>query len=244
MRAGLIALAFLTRLPLRTGAVEPAELGRAAGFFPLVGLLLGALLAAAQLGLARVLPPQLAALLLVTAWALLSGGLHLDGVADLFDALGGGRGDRERMLALMRDSRIGAHGASALVLLLLGKVLALAELLHGGGLWPLLLAPVVARFAVVPPLALMRYAREEGLGKAFHQHIRRRDLAFAAACLVASVAAAGAPALAPALLALALAFVLAALVARKLGGLTGDVCGAVIELSELAFLLACNATAW
>ena len=92
----------------------------------------------------------------------MTGGLHLDGVADVFDGLGGGHGDRERILRIMRDSRIGAHGATALVLVLAVKVAALAELLGRGALWPLVVAPAVARFAVVPLIVLLPYARRGG----------------------------------------------------------------------------------
>jgi adenosylcobinamide-GDP ribazoletransferase len=241
MRAFLVALAFLTRLPVRVGAAEPAEVGRSVAFFPLVGGVLGALLAGAQLGLGAVLPPSLLALVLVALWAALTGGLHLDGVADLFDGLGGGRGDPERILALMRDSRIGAHGATALVLVLLGKVLALGELLQHGMAWPLLGAPVVARFAVVPMLAFSRYARDEGLGKAFHEHARKRELVLATMLALACIAALGPRAVLPALVALSIAFGLGSAVSRKLSGLTGDAYGAAIELAELGFLLACAA---
>jgi adenosylcobinamide-GDP ribazoletransferase len=238
MRALLAAVAFLTRLPVPARAVEPHELGRALGFFPLVGGLLGALLGAALFGLSRVLAPELCALLAVALWALLTGGLHLDGLADLFDALGGGRGDRERMLEIMRDSRIGAHGAVALVLVLCGKVLAVAELPGRTAVATLLVAPAVARFGAVLLLALFPYARGEGLGRAFRDHGKARDLAAAALLMLGSAAILGRRALVPGLAALLVALALGGLMRRKLGGLTGDVYGAAIELSELAFLLA------
>src|ERR1041385_1416192 len=102
MRALLVALAFLTRLPVRVGDVSERELGRSAAWFPLVGALIGALLAVCQLGVGLVLSSQPTALIVIALWALVTGGLHLDGLADLFDGLGGGRGQRERILEIMR----------------------------------------------------------------------------------------------------------------------------------------------
>jgi adenosylcobinamide-GDP ribazoletransferase len=238
MRAFRVALAFLTRLPLSAGEVQPSEMARALAFFPAVGLLIGALLAAAQLALGRRLPAELSALALVATWALLTGALHLDGVADLFDGLGGGRGDPARALAIMRDSRIGAHGAVALVLALSAKVSATATLVTHGAVWPLLAAPIAARWAVVPIVAWVRYARAEGLGRAMTDHARAADIVWASLLAIACLAALGLRVLYPTLTALACAAVLAASVRAKLGGLTGDVYGAVIELAELGFLVA------
>src|SRR5581483_615259 len=123
LRPALAAFTFLTRLPLRTGVAAggagvdmAADLGRSLPYFPVVGAVLGGALVGAGRLLEGRLPAGLTAVLLVALLALLTGGLHLDGLADLFDALGGGRGDRARMLDIMRDSRIGAHGAVALCL--------------------------------------------------------------------------------------------------------------------------------
>src|SRR5687768_16835130 len=121
-----LALGFLTRLPVGAAVVDEASFGRALGWFPLVGAGLGALLLVGAWVLEPVLAPSLCAAALVAFWAYATGGLHLDGVADVFDAFSGGRGDRERTLEIMRDSRIGAHGAVALVLVLLTKFVAVA----------------------------------------------------------------------------------------------------------------------
>jgi adenosylcobinamide-GDP ribazoletransferase len=238
MRALRVALAFLTRLPVSASDVQPSELARSLAFFPAVGLLLGALLAAAQLALGQRLPAELSALSLVALWALLTGALHLDGLADLFDGLGGGRGDPARALAIMRDSRIGAHGAVALVLVLSAKTTATAELVRHACAWPLLAAPIAARWAVVPLIAGVRYAREEGLGRAMTEHARTSDVVWASLLALACLAALGLRALYPTLAALACAGALAGSMRWRLGGLTGDVYGAAIELAELGFLVA------
>jgi cobalamin 5'-phosphate synthase/cobalamin synthase len=237
MAALRFAISFLTCLPwfgAARGAVEPA---RALGWFPAVGLALGC----AQFGLALLLRGWMSdttlSVLLVAALAALTGGLHLDGVADVFDALGGARGDKDRALAIMRDSRIGAHGATALCLVLLGKVTALADVLARGGLRDVWLAPAVARFCVVALVLLFPYARAEGLGASFHNGARCGDLVLAALLLTAGVLLIDPRALGAALAAFVAAFALATHARKRFGGLTGDVYGAAIELAELTFLL-------
>src|SRR5690606_38917534 len=119
-----LALSFLTRLPLARIAGDEVDVGRAVAVFPPVGVALGTIVAGVAWLLADRLPASVLAVLLVALIAALTGGLHLDGLADTFDALGAS-GDAERRLAVLRDSRIGAHGASALLLLVLAKVAAL-----------------------------------------------------------------------------------------------------------------------
>ncbi len=232
-----LAFRFLTRLPFPGPPLTPKDLGGALAFFPIPGAALGLLLlGAAKLMEAR-LAPAVAAPLLVGALAWLTGGLHLDGAADTVDGLAGGRGDRGRTLAIMRDSRIGAYGAAALALLLIGKSAAVAELLARGEPWALVGAPALARFAAVPLVVLFPYAREEGLGRAFREGGGALELGVAAAFAVAILMSLGARAAAPAALALAGALGLALFVRKRLGGLTGDVYGAAVELAELAFLV-------
>jgi adenosylcobinamide-GDP ribazoletransferase len=238
------ALTFLTRLPVpparggRDADGAPGDLGRSVVWFPVVGALLGAILFGAARALGGHLAPGLLAVVLVAAHALVTGGLHLDGLADTFDAWGGGRGDRARMLDIMRDSRIGAHGAAALALLLIAKVLAILDLLSRGTLWPLFAAPIVARWAVVPLIVLFPYARPSGLGSLFHQQRRLMDLVIATALIVPAAYLLGAPAARAAAAALVSALVLALALDRRLGGLTGDVYGAAIEIAELVFWVA------
>lgn len=244
LRPLAVAFGFLTRVPVSAGAVEPRDLGRALTWFPAVGAALGAVLVAAA-HLTRGLSTGVAAVVIVALHAALTGGLHLDGVADVFDALGGGRGQRDRMLAILRDSRIGAHGAAALVLVILAKVLAVAALVdhhagrHAG--WALYAAPAAARWAVVPLVVGFPYARPEGLGKPFHGHAGVAQLAGATAVAAVALGWLGGCAIAPALAALLAALAIATWLHRHLGGLTGDVYGAAIEAAELAFLVVAGA---
>jgi adenosylcobinamide-GDP ribazoletransferase len=234
-QAFLCALGFLTRLPAPHGTLSEADVARSAGFFPWVGGLIALLLAGAAWMLGP-LGPRVAALALVAVWALLSGALHLDGLADTFDGLGGGRGERARTLEIMRDSRIGAHGATALVLVLGLKWAALERVLELGlGAW--LAAPVVARLVATVLLASFPYARHQGLGSAFSGRVGLREVAVGCLALLPLAWLFRLGFALPALLGAAVALVLALRMHRLLGGLTGDVHGAAIELCETALLV-------
>ena len=242
LRHAAAAFQFLTRLPVPGPPLDGKELGRALAWFPLPGLALGALAA----GLAWLAGPHLApgvlAVLVVALLAAVTGGLHLDGLADVADGLGGGHGDRERSLAIMRDSRIGAFGAAALVLALLLKVAAvLALLAHGPAAWALLSAPMLARLLAVPLVVFFPYARPEGLGRPFHDGGGVRELVVALALTALVLPWFGVRVLLPSAAAVATAAAVAFWVRRRLGGLTGDVYGAAVELAEVAFLVAASA---
>jgi adenosylcobinamide-GDP ribazoletransferase len=238
LRAPAAALSFLTCVPLGGAAVDGRDLARSVAWFPAVGALLGALLAGVATLLHDRLAPELSAVLLLALLAVITGGLHLDGLSDVFDGLAAGRGDRARTLAIMRDPRIGACGAAALFLHLSAKLLAVAALLRSDSLWPLIAAPAIARGCVVLLIVAFPYAREQGLGRPFADHAGGKELALAAALSLLLLAALGRAALVPAAFSLACALCCGALLNRRFGGLTGDAYGAALELSELAFLIA------
>ena len=236
MRGLLTAFAFLTRLPLRAGAASDGELGRSVAFFPLVGLALGLVLTGLATMLSAIWPPALVAVLLAALLALMTGALHLDGLADLFDGVAGGGGDRERTLSIMRDSRIGAAGAVALVLVLAAKIVALTALVGARDFLAVLAFPMIGRATVAAQIVLFPYARPEGLGRAFKGEARARELVIATGVTVAILGA-----LRPALLgqagaALGASLAIAAWMRARLGGLTGDVYGATIEIAETVAL--------
>jgi adenosylcobinamide-GDP ribazoletransferase len=240
VKALVAAFAFLTRLPVWRGPLRDVDLGRSVGFFPLVGLVLGFMLAGLAAALAGGMAPWLAAVLLAVLLAALTGGLHLDGFADVFDALGGGRGDRARMLEIMRDSRIGAHGAAALTLLLIAKVAALAQIAERRDLLALLAFGTIARWLAALLVVLFPYVRAEGLGRAFNGEAGRTQVAIATGIAVVVVAMLGTSLILPALGATAAVLAFAFWLHRRLGGLTGDVYGAAIELGEVVMLVLCS----
>lgn len=238
MKAFLLALQFLTCFPLSLrSAPSPADWGKSALAYPVIGLLIGLLLAGLQ-QLVGHADPLLQAALLTATWALITGGLHLDGLADSADAWVGGHGDRKRTLAIMKDPRSGPAAISTLVLTLLLKFSALAVLTKADT-WPaLLLVPVLGRAAIVALLLSTPYVRPGGMGSAITAHLPR-----AAAVLVMLMVAAGglfagkAGALAL-VVAVAAWLVLRWMMLRRLGGMTGDTLGAAVELTEVAVLIA------
>lgn len=233
-----IALQFLSSLPIRLpGMPEPQQLGRSLLFYPLVGLLFGVILWVFNLVLAGA-PLLLHAALLLTVWVLLSGALHLDGLADSADAWLGGFGDRERTLTIMKDPRSGPIAVVTLVLVLLLKFCALLALVEQGHAVMLIIVPLLGRAALLGLFLTTPYVRAGGLGQALADHLPRRAGwwvlgASALACLlIAGVKA---------IVALVVAFVgfvwLRQVMMRRLGGTTGDTAGALLELLEMAVLV-------
>lgn len=254
-RATLVALQFLTRLPVR---IEPPPSAREAGLslacYPVVGLALGAILWGAVLAVSR-LPAFLGAAIVLTVWVLITGALHLDGLADMADAWVGGHGDRERMLEIMKDPRSGPVAVAVVSCLLLLKVAALTALtghLHGAtaASWRdprvaagCILPPLLARAAIPLLFAHTPYVRPWGIAQELTTYqSRRAGVAVAAITLLGTLAACrivGAVALGAAVIAYGI--VRAGLI-RRLGGFTGDGAGALIEVIEAGCLVAIAAT--
>ncbi|HUB33179.1 MAG TPA: adenosylcobinamide-GDP ribazoletransferase [Bryobacteraceae bacterium] len=244
MRLMLAAIAFLTRLPAAGHApLDAKTVARSARFFPLAGALLGAIYAAVFLGLTRIFPPLLTAVLLLVVDALLTGAMHFDGLADTADGFGGGRTPAD-VLRIMRDPEVGSYGAVSVVLLAALKIAALVALIEGHRALPaLFLAPVLGRWAAVLLGATQPYARPvagdaPSTAGAPTRHMGKTELAIAtllAAAFASGIArwlggiAAGAVA--------AVSFCWAAYCRHRIGGVTGDTLGAAIELAECAVLL-------
>jgi adenosylcobinamide-GDP ribazoletransferase len=238
MQPFLIALQFLTSLPVRlNGMPEPQAVGRSLLYYPLVGLLLGAILLLVSAVLGDVALPLQAALLLAI-WVALTGALHLDGLADSADAWLGGFGDRERTLAIMKDPRSGPIAVVVLMLLLLLKFVALWTLLAQDDQLALLLAPLLGRSALLGLFLTTPYVRPGGLGQALAEHMPRTQvrvvlMAVGAICLLSGMSG---------WLALLVTVAIGALarraMSRRLGGTTGDTAGALLELVECGVLVA------
>jgi adenosylcobinamide-GDP ribazoletransferase len=234
----LVALTFLTILPApRKTAFSGIDFGRSTAWFPFVGLLLGATLLAVA-ALSRWLWSELTVdILVVLGWMVLTGGLHLDGLADMADGAFGG-GTPQTRLAIMQDSRIGAFGVLALVAVLMLKVAFVGELADNNLAPALLLAPAVGRWAMVLAIHSFPAARAGGMGDLIKQHSGRKELLIATGtALTAAGAGLGIIGLAVAALAAGMGLLLGRLLASRLGGLTGDVYGAICELVELATLV-------
>lgn len=238
MRLYLIALQFLTIIPLPFSLrYEEKDLGRSMVFFPLVGLTLGAILVGIKYLFSPFLPDNIVDLLLVVALSVITGILHLDGLADVCDGIAA-RGDRERFLAVMKDSRTGAAGAIGLILVLLLKYQALSQIPEEIKTQALFCFPMLARFTQVQMAVGSRRARSDGLGTTFvEERGRWRLLIAGVTTLVLSslfFGFAGAGLFASAF---ALTWGLKAWFHRKAGGVTGDIIGFTSELNEVLCML-------
>jgi adenosylcobinamide-GDP ribazoletransferase len=237
-----LALSFLTALPVRIKGEMDADspaFTRSIAYFPAVGFVLGCLLAAvwhissAVLSFNSLTPSILVVILL----AALTRMLHLDGLADTFDGLLGGR-DRDRALEIMKDSHVGSFGVVALICALIAKTIFLSELSPGIALKTIILFPVCARWAASYAMTTQSFARKDGLGFLFSNGSKKSGL------IVPTVIAIAISAIvlkADGLLMLTGVFVFALVFLKwtrdKIGGITGDIVGALIELSEVVALL-------
>jgi adenosylcobinamide-GDP ribazoletransferase len=228
-------MAFLTVIPVATADGESGErLGRA--YFPAVGALLGLLAGVVFVLGAAVTTPLVAAVAATAVLAVLTGALHLDGLADAADGLFGG-GDLSRRLDVMRDSRVGSFGLVAVVLVLVGDVAALAAITPVRALIALVIAGAVSRWALLVMIAAVPYVRQAGLGVAAGGAHRRFDLVLGSAITVIPCLLDWRRALASLLVVLVIVVVVGGIARWRIGGATGDVYGATTELSQLGALV-------
>jgi adenosylcobinamide-GDP ribazoletransferase len=242
MRTLLGAVSFLTIL--RTPG-EPVPPGRAAVFFPLVGAALGAAGAGIYLAGSRVMPVSLAALATVAFWAAISGVLHEDGLADIADALRAGQ-TQERMLEILKDSRIGTFGAMAIVLSVLARWQALEHIATARVVEACIASQAVPRAALVA-LAWVSRPIGTGLGLAFSSTLTTPAALIAMAQGIVAALACG---LRPGLVIIGGAYLMIRLARwyfyRRIGGVNGDCLGATEQLLEIfvLFLFTCQTCGW
>lgn len=238
LRPFWIAMQLLTRLPVPdSNSYDAASTGRSLLFYPLVGALIGAVLAGAGWLLApHVSPLPLAALLLVF-WVMLTGALHLDGLADSADGWLGGLGNRKRTLEIMHDPRSGPAAIVAIVLVLLMKFSALAAIVKIQSWYGLLSVPLLGR-SLVPLLFLTTpCARPDGMAASLAAHLPRRSAWLAVAFGLSAVALAVPTGAWLILAGLLLFSILRRMMLARIGGMTGDTIGALVELTEAVALI-------
>lgn len=237
------AIMFLTRLPVgRMCSADAAVLARSSAFFPLVGALIGGILALAVLTLSAFFPGSVVIALIIVLSVLLTGAFHEDGLADVLDSAGAF--DRDKKLEIMRDSRVGTYGSLALILLVLVKFISLWELLESKlslCIATLFAAHILSRWASVWLMANCVYARAETANKVVAEGVKARELLQASSwtlLLLMPLALVMSPSI---LLAFPLAWLVAALCAHRfkriLGGITGDCLGAANQLVEVSVYL-------
>lgn len=245
LRLFLIALQFFTRLPIpRWVGYQPQWLQQSSRYFPLVGAVVAAICGATYMVASWLLPAPVAVLLAVAAGIYLTGAFHEDGFADMCDGFGGGL-TRERVLEIMKDSRIGAYGAIGILCLLAIKAGALVSLPPQIVAAAFFIGHPLSRLAAVSLIWLMDYARDEGKAKPMAQSMSTGEFVVAALCGLLPAIICGAlgildwSALVLATLAAtASAWFLGRKCQRRLHGYTGDCLGAVQQVAEVAVYLA------
>ncbi len=234
----LAALQFLTvvGVPWRRGA-QADEMGRSAGYFPIIGLIIGLMLVGLSWLFGLLLPALVVDALLVAFLAVISGAMHLDGFADTCDGLAGHRTAEERW-QVMHDSRAGAFGIVGVVLILLVKYVSLSSIPADAMMMTLILMPVISRWTMAYAIFAYPYARPDGLGKAFKQGTTWPRFTMATVIVVAVVAViAQLIGLAVLFLGWVVTLAVASYFKSKFNGLTGDNYGAVNEVTEVSVLI-------
>jgi len=238
----LLAVQFLTRVPVPTGNIyTPERLNAAAGYYPLVGFMVGGLCAGVFWAFELIFPSALALVLAIALGLLLTGAFHEDGLADTFDGIGGGQ-DRDQALTIMKDSRLGTYGTLALVIALAIKFMSLIALPSFWILAALIVGHGLSRLSSVLVIATSRYARTAGKAKPVAEGLSATSLIIAVLTgLIGLVVAAQVlpfPAIAAGFIGLTAGHVgMRLLFERKLKGYTGDTLGAVQQASELGLYL-------
>lgn len=232
MKRLIVALGFLTRLPVPRVEAGPRDFAAAVRLYPLAGLAVGGLVSGSG-WLGGQIDPWIGALAALAAWVWVTGALHLDGLGDLADGLGAAHGDRDRLLGVMADPHIGSFGVIAIVLQLAAKLVLLHLLVVHQ--WLVILAiPAAARIGPLLWARALKPLKREGLGATIADAVRERDVIGWTAILL------GVSVTLPCLLAAPLLILLlAAWFRARVGGVTGDVHGAGIEMIETGLLLVC-----
>lgn len=238
------AIVFLTRVPMMRRGQAPDDPGRAGPWFPLVGALVGLVVAGSYGLIYPWLPSLLGAIVAVAIGVMLTGAFHEDGLADTFDALGTGA-TGEEALRIMRDSRLGTYGTAALVFSVSWRVVAVASLNPAGALAGLVSAHTLGRLGAVTLMAVTPSARADGLGRAGVSGVTVSGAWFAIVTGIGIAVAAIGWWAAPVVVAIAIAVVLTRGAAMgRIGGVTGDVLGACEQIGEMLVLALVAGAAW
>ena len=236
MNKFLLALQFLTIIPVRLKNIQPKEIGRSLIFFPLVGLFIGLLLAGIN-HLLSGFPALTSAVILVVSSVILTGGLHLDGLADTFDAAASGK-NKEEMLNIMKDPHIGTMGVSSIVCALLLKVTLLAGIPAEIRSLSLILMGVASRWAMVLAISAFTYARAEGKAKAFFEEKNMNSFLLATVmALSICILASGVTGLGALAIASTMTYLAGSWINKKITGITGDNLGAINEVTEITVII-------
>ena len=233
-----LAVSFLTIVPVRTTDADGSDVAASMAWFPLIGLLLGVALALEDHLLAALLPHATRSALIVLSLTLVTGALHLDGLADTADALGAGR-DRDRALEILRDSRIGAFGAIALFFALALKLISIETVFGRARIATLILAPMLSRWSMVAVSYQFDYLRTSGAGSAMLGRGAARNLGVASILALAVMLPLHSGRIFEAYgVTIVATLAMRRFYRRRFGGITGDLIGACGEIVEVLAMIA------
>lgn len=228
------AIRFLTVIPINIPFNE-SSLKKSPRIFPLVGLLIGAISSLSFFITSKILPIEISSFITIFIWESISGGIHLDGFADTLDGLMS-RKDREGILEIMRDSRIGVFGAVGIFFILGLKFLAINN--SATPILSLLISPIIGRFLLTVSIYFFPYARTTGKGGIFSGTVKPEDLFLSLVItILLSTIIGGLKGLLTLVVAVIICFIFGVYLTRRIGGLTGDNYGAICELGEVIPLL-------
>ncbi len=239
LKSFLVALQFLTILPVYFKQLPDGRTtGNSLIYFPLVGFMIGLFLVLVGWGGSH-LPANICAGIILVGWVVVTGALHLDGLADSADAWLGGLGDRTKTLVIMKDPACGPIAVVTLVLVLLLKFVSLQQVIVSASWILLAIVPVLARGTLVLLFMTTPYVRTNGLGSLLAEYLPRRAsiiVVFSTTAIAIGLLGLGGFWLV--LILVGLFSVLRILMMRRIGGMTGDTAGAMLEISEAVMLLA------
>ena len=240
LRSFYIALSFLTRIPTPIkGDVTQSQIGLSIVFYPLVGALIGLiffLITQITLFFSTDFSSDVLAAVLLIVWVLITGGLHLDGLADSADAWIGGLNDRERTLEIMKDPYCGPIAVAVIVLVLLLKWAALSQLLKTDSSAFLIVVPMLSRSVIIVLFMTTVYVRDSGLGTAFLDYMPEEKILWSV-LLVSAVCYLIFGGLFSMILVALSVVALRIMMIKRIGGMTGDTLGASVEIAEAVALL-------
>lgn len=234
MKQFILALTFLTRLYIPNRyEMSDKDFAGSVWFYPIIGLVMGGILTAIYLGLLWVTDePGLLSLVLVLSYVFISGGLHLDGLADSFDGLFSGR-DKTRIFEIMSDSRIGSFGVIGLILYF-GTLLISLQYVD----WPIiLLFPLIGKGSILVSAGISKYAKEKGMGKIIVDATKPAHLIYALVLSLIIGAILDIKSLIPIAITYLFVLIMTKAIQKKLSGITGDIMGMTVEVSQCLFLL-------
>lgn len=234
MKRLILLIQFLTRIPINIKLnVTREDLSKAVIYFPIIGYIIGGILVLTQYGLNNYIDKIILAFLILTIEVIITGGLHLDGLSDTFDGIYSGR-KKERILDIMKDPNVGTFGVLSLMILIIAKFLLIYKI-DNNLLLGLLAMPVFSRFCVVYASRFGNYAKETGLGDLFIGQVNNIKLLISFIFIM--------PIFIFKIEFIVIFFInviftafFVNYISKKIGGITGDILGAIVEINEVLFL--------